>query len=239
MEITWKYIFDLLKRMLELNQREIADYLSVHPSTISNLINGKQPRFRYKINDVYDNLFSPNAPLSPAYNKQPKELLEIIKDDIKEAGLTDAAKNLKNDDYEKFVMGLLHLAKENEPKKSIKEENLPSHVVENEKNDQKDNERQLAQIPTQENLQNINMVAQLNIPPNCKICLCCTKWEGNAQDAYKNIDGVLGKCMFYNNNTLSTDGINCEKFKANYGRIMQYENIQKLNNFKTPYCQPL
>lgn len=142
MEIMWEHIFDLVERMWELNQNGIANCLGVDRSTISRLKNGKQLQFNYPCNKVYRNLFDPTNPQIPAFGKDSKELLRDLKNEIEEAGLTDGTKDLEDDNYEKFVIGLLRLAKGNQAKLVTRRESVPDVVHENESNDQETNETQ-------------------------------------------------------------------------------------------------
>ena len=77
-----------------------------------------------------------------------------------------------------------------------------------------------------------NEYAQLTIPKNCKVCLCCDNWKGNVSNAYKSSRGGEGKCIMYDKNTLSVDGRSCERFYPNYGRITQYNFLQPMLEFK-------
>lgn len=134
--MNWKDIFYLVDRMWDVKQSKIAEYLGVDRSTITRLINGTQPRFAQSINEVYRNLFDPTNPKSPAYSKEPdvsKKLLKELKSEIYEADLADATKNLDDSNYEKFVMGLLRLVKENQPLRATKQKNTSYTITQNKK----------------------------------------------------------------------------------------------------------
>lgn len=136
MELLWQHVFDLVERMWELNQSDIAKYLSVHRSTISKLKKGTQSQFNRPCNELYRNLFDPTNPESPVNGKDPRELLRDIKDAIKDAGLTDSTKGVKDDNYEAFVIGLLKLAKENQSKLATQSGIVANAVTDNKNNDQ-------------------------------------------------------------------------------------------------------
>lgn len=142
MEFLWKHVFDLVDKLWELNQNDIANYWDVNRSTISNLKNGKQLQFKPACSKLYRDLFDPTNPKSPVSGKEPMVLLRDLKKEIEDAGLTDLTKGIKDDDYENFVVSLLRLAKENQSKLSTKNGIVPHNTTENKSNNQKDNETQ-------------------------------------------------------------------------------------------------
>lgn len=129
MEISWKTFITIIQRMWDIKQNKIAEYLHVDPATISRLAKGKQLRFSCNINDIYRNLFDPNTPGIPAHSKNPDELLRDMKAVIEEVGLSDATKDLDNNNYEKYVIGLLKLFRNNEPPLSTQEKISPNNVT--------------------------------------------------------------------------------------------------------------
>jgi transcriptional regulator with XRE-family HTH domain len=133
MKITWKDIFDLILNMWDINQEKIAEYLTVHPSTISRLHSGKNPRFDKSINDIYNLIFDVNNEdsLAHQYDTDDIELLSRLKHVIKVLHLEDATADLAKNNYEELVMELLRLAKKNQPQKSSTKPN-PTSSNENE-----------------------------------------------------------------------------------------------------------
>ena len=115
MEISWKTFITIIHRMWYIKQKKIAECLHVEPATISRLAKGKQLRFNCNISDIYRDLFDPNTPGIPAHSKKPAKLLRDLKIVIEEVGLSDATKGWEENDYEKYVMELLKLFKDNEP----------------------------------------------------------------------------------------------------------------------------
>ena len=91
------------------------------------------------------------------------------------------------------------------------------------------------EIIYQRDLQSINQGAQIAIPQECKICLCCEFWRGDAEAAYKNIDNEYGECNVFAKRVLAADGVGCGKFKGNYGKIMRYDSYRKYGNFIRKY----
>lgn len=85
------------------------------------------------------------------------------------------------------------------------------------------------------NLTCITEDAQLNIPHDCKICLCCINWKGNVQNAYKTAMGTYGKCLLHNKVTLSSNRDVCEGFEPNYGQILCYEHIKSFKGRTTSH----
>ncbi|MBD5523845.1 MAG: hypothetical protein HDR04_05395 [Lachnospiraceae bacterium] len=86
------------------------------------------------------------------------------------------------------------------------------------------------EIIHQKDSQSVNQGAQIAIPQECKVCLCCVYWQGDAEAAYKNIDNEYGKCNAFAKRVLAADGVGCGKFKGNYGKIMRYDSYIKYGN---------
>lgn len=134
MKITWKQIIRLTKHFFEINQTDIAGYLDVHSSEVSLLANGKIRHFGKKLDEIYTKLFDPNNPESPAakMNKDPKELLADLKEILKEDGI-DVDKSIPDNDYEKFVKGILKLARKNESTESMQNKSTSKKIKNNKK----------------------------------------------------------------------------------------------------------
>lgn len=82
-----------------------------------------------------------------------------------------------------------------------------------------------------ENPRPINGSAKIAIPQECKICLCCVFWRGDAEAAYKNINEEYGECNAFAKRVLAADGIDCEKFKESYGKILRYNSYRQYPSF--------
>lgn len=130
MKITWSTILTIVNRMWGINQNTMAELLGVNRSTVSRLMSENQLKFNRANKEIYKSLFSHDESNSPAFKDNPNNLLRDLKDQIKEMGLSEETKGLENLDYEKYVMGLLRMAKENEPMASVKRNNANSDVVE-------------------------------------------------------------------------------------------------------------
>ena len=145
MAISWSTIFELVNRMWGLNQNAIANHLQVDPSIISKLKNNKQFDFQKRTNaEIYKLLFDPANPHGPVYSEDSRKLLREMRDELREMGFADAIKTLSNDNYERFVMGLLRLVRENVPKPSTKKGKLVHNATENAKHSSKSNQLQPA-----------------------------------------------------------------------------------------------
>lgn len=72
----------------------------------------------------------------------------------------------------------------------------------------------------------INGSAKIAIPQECKICLCCVFWRGDAEAAYKNNDEEYGECNALAKRVLAAN-VACPKFKENYAKIMRYNSYRK------------
>lgn len=72
----------------------------------------------------------------------------------------------------------------------------------------------------------INESAKIAIPQECKICLCCVFWRGDAEAAYKNNDEEYGECNALAKRVLAAN-VACPKFKENYAKIMRYNSYRK------------
>lgn len=119
--MTWQIFFKLIKNMWDVNQSSIAVYLNVDRSTISRLLNGHQLTFNRNINDIYSKLLDPTNPeslVSFVINDDANNLLKLLKETLHELELDNEVKHLCNNDYEKFMKGILKLAKKSEPPKS-------------------------------------------------------------------------------------------------------------------------
>lgn len=211
MEITWADIINLTTRLFELTQYELAELLEIKPSSISRVINGNQYGLRTKRKKYYECLFDPNNAKSPAHSKNPEELLKDLKEAINEAGLTDATKDLPKDDYKKFVLGLFKLADENKLRQYKQKKDAFPIIT-------KDNEESNI---NQTDSQNTFSGAQLAIPQDCKICLFCENWKGDAHDALESTSGAYGRCIHLRKDILSQE-MKCEGFKENWGLITKY-----------------
>lgn len=128
--MTWQDIFNLVIKMWDVTQTQIANSLGVNRSTISRLMNGQQQSIHCSISEIYDKLFNPSNPKSLAYSKIPnveRQLFNQLKDLLHESELDDVINRLSQESYEKFVKGMLKLAKENHsqissiPKKTLKQ----------------------------------------------------------------------------------------------------------------------
>lgn len=69
--------------------------------------------------------------------------------------------------------------------------------------------------------QNISSGAQLAIPQDCKICLFCENWKGNAREALKGTSGAYGRCIHLGKDMLSKE-LKCERFIEKWGLITKY-----------------
>lgn len=118
--MTWQIIFELVLKIWDVNQSDIARLLGYHRSTISRLINGKKETFSCRIDDIYLKLFDPSNQNSLAYfqkTNKPEYLLKRLKEELHELGLDNEVKQIQTNDYEKFVKGILSLAKNTNPHK--------------------------------------------------------------------------------------------------------------------------
>lgn len=116
--MTWQDIFNIIEKMWDVKQANIANCLGVHPSTVSRLMNGKQQSIHCTINEIYDKLFNPSNPKSLAYRKDTnteRQLLAQLKDILHELELDDVTNRLSQDNYEKFMKGMLKSVKEYKP----------------------------------------------------------------------------------------------------------------------------
>ena len=181
-------------------------------TVISKLKNKKQQTTFLKDTEIYEKLFDIGNSNSLAYEygmNNSKLALEVLKDGIEEIGLTDTVKVLDDSDYKKFVMGLLGLIDRNQPVTGSKE--LERNILQND-------------------VECVDKCSEITVPSECRICLCCENWEGNLRNAYKSVNGVEGKCIMFDKNTLSVGGTSCERFKASYRKISMYLISQKTKN---------
>lgn len=79
-------------------------------------------------------------------------------------------------------------------------------------------------------IQDMNEGAQLSIPEECKVCLYCHNWEGNALNVRKSTDGVYGPCIKYDSKIMSSSKEACKDFKPNYNRISNHILCKNRNN---------
>lgn len=63
--------------------------------------------------------------------------------------------------------------------------------------------------------------AQLSIPKDCKICLYCENWKGNAREALESTSGAYGRCIHLGKDMLSQE-LKCEGFIGKWGLITKY-----------------
>lgn len=118
--MTWQIFFELIKKMRDVKQTEIAGYLDVHRSTISRLIHGQQRTFNRTINEIYFALFDPSNKksfVSSIAHNDTNDLLKFFKETLHELALDNEVKQLYNNDYEKFMIGILKLVKKSESPK--------------------------------------------------------------------------------------------------------------------------
>ncbi|MBD5451955.1 MAG: hypothetical protein HDR25_04880 [Lachnospiraceae bacterium] len=204
MGISWEQFFDLIIKAYDVNQSTIADYLKRDRAAITRLKYKNQKTISLTNTELYKVLFDIENSRSLAYGhgmNNSKLALEVLKEGIKNTGLTDAVKMLDDSDYKKFVMGLLGLIDRNQPITGSKE--LERNILQND-------------------MECVDNCSEISVPPECKICLCCENWKGNERNAYESINGVEGKCIMFDKNTLSSDGSNCKRFNACYGRVFNY-----------------
>lgn len=87
-----------------------------------------------------------------------------------------------------------------------------------------------SEIITQEEPRPITESAKIAIPQECKVCLCCVFWRGDAKAAYKNIENEYGECNALAKRVLAANGA-CAKFKESYGKIMRYNSYKKYGHY--------
>lgn len=243
MNVTWGSIFDIILKMFETNQNQIAEKLGVNRSTISRLVSGEQKNFRCSSNKIYKHIFDPKEDTSFAHGMLPKDLLETFKFFTKEMNLDGVSDILEEDDYKKCVIGLLHLAKGNVSKSSAsnmchsidasRTESEIQGLSQKHYNEQNILSNEIEENTIQESIQCEDERYQFAVPQDCEICLCCKNWNGNVTDAYRSIWGVEGECIKYKKNVLSTiSGSNCEKFYPNYSRVAIYHHLHQFPKHK-------
>lgn len=123
MGISWKQFFDLIEKLYEVKESEIAMALEVNRSVISKLKNGKQQDSRLKAKDLYTKIFDIENKDSLTYkfhkgNNNLKSALDEMKEVIKETDLTEQVRMLDDSEYKSFVMKLIKLidrGKNNQP----------------------------------------------------------------------------------------------------------------------------
>ena len=123
-------------------------------------------------------------------------------------------------------------AKDTSPNIEIIFDTVENETSENEISEDKINEnvigeQSLTTYKEETLLQEEAQVAQIAIPENCRICLCCQNWNGNVQAAYKNIDEEYGECKAFGKEVLAINGIDCAKFKENYSRATNYRLFKR------------
>ena len=70
--------------------------------------------------------------------------------------------------------------------------------------------------------------SEIAIPPELRLCLCCKNWSGNFLNGLRNKDGVFGNCKVFDQKTLSINGKTCDRFLANFGHILKYEQFNRM-----------
>jgi len=241
MNVTGGSIFDIILKMFETNQNQIAEKLGVNRSTISRLISGKQKKYRCSSDEIYEHIFDPEEDKSFAHGMLAKDLLETFKFFIKEMNLDGVSDILEEDDYKKCVKGLVHLAKENVSENPLQNKCSYISTSKIESETQGLNERhhdeqnillnEVKKNTIQESVQCKNEY-YFAVPQDCEICLCCKNWEGNVTDAYRSIQGVEGRCIKWNKTILSISGSNCENFYPDYGRVANYLILLQQQKFR-------
>lgn len=216
MNFSWKDVFNIAKKFLDINQAKIAEYLKVAPSTISKLKDGTHAQPSVTNKDIYKNLFAPDNPniYERLGSKDTKVLLMELKDIIKEIGLDEMTQDVKSDTYKEFVMELLALARNNSS--SSKKNDAP-----------KESSSDTLSVPDYADNISHPVGAQLHISHKYKNCLFCMNWKGNANFASESFSDVFGRCIVFDNEKLSTNNIPCEFFRPNHSRITSYELRRK------------
>lgn len=202
MKFTWRHVIELAINMFEIKQIEIAECLNVDRSVISRLLNGEQKSTRIGITTIYQKIFDPNQKNSPAaifQNKtHTKNLLDYLKECIKSQNLeANLLQSIKYTDYESLVMGLLHTAKNNEPKPS-KSKSVGTN-----------------QVP--QNFQENKPLSHIACPENYKLCMCCQNWRGNLSETLKSTAELQAQCKL--DNSIKWSSNTCNNFNPNYNSI--------------------
>ncbi len=128
--ITWKDTINLIEKMFEISQKELAEILGVPESTISKIKNGKQASV-FNREDIFKKVFSSEAKGNLANNKKYTEnqRLDVLKGIIEEdfPSIKEAMEDVwEKDNYQEFTMTLLDLTRSssnNEPKTCITTKN--------------------------------------------------------------------------------------------------------------------
>lgn len=167
-----------------------------------------------------------------------KKLQEILSKEINDSSPIDCTTK----DMDRFCWGLVNqfLDLLGFQRIDLPASDLPTDstfipcTVENEIGKNIDIEQDPAPLPSefmhQEEPRPIIRSAKIAIPQECKVCLCCVFWRGDAEAAYKNIDNEYGECNALVKRVLAADGA-CAKFKENIGTVMHYNYYRQFKHF--------
>lgn len=118
-------------------------------------------------------------------------------------------------------------AKDTSPNIETIFDTVENEISEDEINENVIDEQSLTTYKEETLLQEEAQGAQIAIPKDCRICLCCQNWNGNVQAAYKNINEEYGECKAFGKEVLAINGIDCAKFKENYSRATNYRLFKR------------
>lgn len=224
MEFTWKQLIELIEETFEINQSQLATYLGVNKSTIARLQNGTTHHFSFNNSEIYQKVFDPTNPKSPAHEKNPTvssqelehSVLDTMKQIMESRNWIDSAKEINSNEYKGYIIRLIDLVRTNsmlskkknaerdepEKKESIPDDSISSFSSE---------DRSSEDSPDMEGGPSIS------IPISYRKCLYC-EYFNIAKTIHKYDSGTLGTC------TASVKKVNsaspaCNNFLENTRKI--------------------
>ncbi len=207
MEFTWKELIDLITETFETKRTPLAKYyLKIDKSTMSRNYSSHTFPQHLSDNDIWNCIFNLSTPKSLASEKvvgtvpknTEKSLLFELKDKIKHTQWINSSKEMESDNYKKYVMGLIKLARDNSTKAPAKKVTTKEPLSKN--------------LPS-----STNNGTGISIPMQYKKCLFCEYFE-LAKTTHKHIANASGNCTLHKQITNSTESA-CDNFLANEGEI--------------------
>lgn len=220
--ITWNHIIRIILEMFDsINQQQLARLLHISESTLSKIKSGKQ-NGSFNSEVVFDAVFNPDTPASPA-NDSPAFHLGILKDIINKQEYKEVKKGVEDfwneENYQIFVTKLLGRTRNNSKNNGISDRStdgdpygqssdciLPLKLADDVDNPSK------GEKP----------IRSIILPHSDDCCYHCKYWNGDRQTFGGYTTSTYGHCTKYNRDKQLSSAMPCEDFEKREKQVGEW-----------------
>ncbi|MDE7245414.1 MAG: helix-turn-helix domain-containing protein [Oscillospiraceae bacterium] len=213
--ITWGDTINIILEMFyTINQQELARLLGVSEGTLSKIKSGKR-KAAFKSDTVFESVFNPDNPDSPA-NDKPCFHLEILKDIIDKPKYEEVRKVMADcwdeKDYKTFVVRLLERTRNNVYDDHVSTSDAAprqTQVLEQQSDE-------ISSLGLSDNTGTSDAkrpsIRSMFLPHSDDCCYHCVYWKGNRRTLGAYMTSTCGTCNKLSQNQFSADSP-CEYFQ--------------------------